>query len=1005
MLVIFILLLASLPPLHCLFCAPGSSCQNRCYQPLTIQDLTSVSTEFGHLRCRCDHLCYLYGDCCQDYKAVCPRQESVTSRWLLITQRNYLKCVNLDLEDQYPKNLLALSKCRESSDVFLQALCQAPPDFHNFTSFIPVTAEDGRVFRNRYCAKCLDSAVKVSPWETVHIECFASMRLGENQFPFDHEGIFLHDHRSLSDNFQSSIKQWLTRYCSLKLRPYPGTDLHFCNPEMESRNVNCSANYDPVWVHGTDGKMIFQNGNCAEQYGYRDNVTKNCLDKNDSVTLLGSGVSTFSTFKFKPGSLTILLNFGPDGKTSVNMVDADHVVRSCPAGYVFESATKKCLKMHCPPDHILLEDGQCKPHEKEENRRYETHVNMHLELRYLASFEPIILSPDAESLLRIGFSDHLKIEEGGMLNFSITAITKASHGEDNSTKLYAYCAIDMELIMARDTETDARKVLEFIDELNKNLTEANEKYSSVKVVKLQQKFLHLVLPNENEQKEVQEVKWCTNGNLKAYHNGTFEITQKQLAQLNETGNSTQTLTFITTFDTETKYAEGQFDLSVVVKTDLATDKSVLDARAIVCEPHPRIKDINCTLKVIFNSAEYRILKNRSIEVLKGHHIYGLEEYEVFAISRELTPSVDKENATGKIIVCLHHNDSKYVEKDVEFINISEAQGILTLTLMPVSILGLIATISIYTFFKNLRNLPGLVLLHLTLSLLLSQIFLLIGFTYPFNEHWCSTIAVLNHYLILLSFSWMNIYAINIYGTLSSFTNLSTMKNYSIRNKLRKYCALAYGFPLLWVSICVTIDLTTGWINYGGKSLVFIVKGDIDHESEERGYACWINNTMASLVINGIPCILMVCANIILYILTVRHVKASKHKILMGRRASSLSVSSESPVDLKMFLKLSSVMGFTWILGYGMIFVKNITVSEVGTILQEILSFLFICSTALQGVGIFVAFATGLRVRSEFAQKFGGSKFDFESRRVSNATVTSSTSSTPEIKARNNSFKI
>ena len=344
-----------------------------------------------------------------------------------------------------------------------------------------------------------------------------------------------------------------------------------------------------------------------------------------------------------------------------------------------------------------------------------------------------------------------------------------------------------------------------------------------------------------------------------------------------------------------------------------------------------------------------------------------------------------------------------MKRETAFVSFSSEQGLLTVILLPISIVFLLATISIYVFIKKLRNLPGLILLHLTLSLLLSQSQILFMLNYEDGNGWtCTIIAVVNHYLLLMSFCWMNTYAYNIYRTFATLTNLSALRDFSVTHRMRKYCAYCYGMPLLLVGTCMIIDAVTGWIHYGGDHLIYRIS-DLQHGANDTAYstACWINNTVASVTFLGAPLLIMIIVNVVFYVLTVRHVKAGSKKMITGRRVSNISVNAESPVDLKTFMRLSSVMGFTWILGYSMVFIKNVAVTSFGAVLQEIVSFLFICSTALQGVAIFVAFASGKRVKEALAEKFGENGLGWNSRRSSDGSLStiSSAVSTPEVKDR------
>ena len=118
---ILLLVAASSCTSHNLSC-PSSSCVGRCSQSSGVVDILgpasgrgggeddgSDESSFRHLRCRCDRLCFFYGDCCGDYNKICPRKNHWQSR-LQILDRPYLDCTKFDLDGYSSPALRVLSK-------------------------------------------------------------------------------------------------------------------------------------------------------------------------------------------------------------------------------------------------------------------------------------------------------------------------------------------------------------------------------------------------------------------------------------------------------------------------------------------------------------------------------------------------------------------------------------------------------------------------------------------------------------------------------------------------------------------------------------------------------------------------------------------------------------------------------------------------------------------------------------------------------------------------------
>jgi len=94
--------------------------------------------------------------------------------------------------------------------------------------------------------------------------------------------------------------------------------------------------------------------------------------------------------------------------------------------------------------------------------------------------------------------------------------------------------------------------------------------------------------------------------------------------------------------------------------------------------------------------------------------------------------------------------------------------LLTLIGCVVSTISLILLIITYTLFTELRNLPGKIIINLAISLLLYQS---VFFSAVKNEvpEVCLAIAVLLHFFVLSSFTWMNVMAYDVHRI---FTNVS-----------------------------------------------------------------------------------------------------------------------------------------------------------------------------------------------------------------------------------------
>ncbi|KAJ7371549.1 hypothetical protein OS493_024890 [Desmophyllum pertusum] len=118
------------------------------------------------------------------------------------------------------------------------------------------------------------------------------------------------------------------------------------------------------------------------------------------------------------------------------------------------------------------------------------------------------------------------------------------------------------------------------------------------------------------------------------------------------------------------------------------------------------------------------------------------------ISRELFETTRFTLVNDTILVC------------EDFIPLTIKPGLwflLTYIGLSLSIISLVSVLVTYSLFKELRTLPGINLMNLSLAHLLSNL-LFLGAVYVEAKVVCTVIAILLHYFLLVSFMWMSIIA-------------------------------------------------------------------------------------------------------------------------------------------------------------------------------------------------------------------------------------------------------
>ena len=304
--------------------------------------------------------------------------------------------------------------------------------------------------------------------------------------------------------------------------------------------------------------------------------------------------------------------------------------------------------------------------------------------------------------------------------------------------------------------------------------------------------------------------------------------------------------------------------------------------------------------------------NKSVLWKAGRKIYDERYYE-------------KEN--GTIWICTNFSSSgTKVERLLE--KTERSLYLLTVFGLSSSLTLLLALLLTYCLIGELRTLPGINLMNLSVSLMLGQLIWLIGSGMTVEKKVCSAIALAIHFAFLSSFIWMTIIAMD---TCRSFAKkgqrINRMSNRSKRKRYLRSMAIGWLSPLVFCGICFTLDQTNTVVAvYGGT------KG------------CWIQNTTSRLYFFAIPIGILLLINVVFFVLTV---KAIRETVANAQMATTQNSRKKS---FKVYMRIAALMGFTWVFGF---------LSS----LHLYLSYVFVISCTLQGVYIAVAFLFTRRVGS------------------------------------------
>ena len=324
-------------------------------------------------------------------------------------------------------------------------------------------------------------------------------------------------------------------------------------------------------------------------------------------------------------------------------------------------------------------------------------------------------------------------------------------------------------------------------------------------------------------------------------------------------------------------------------------------------------------------SEYYLHENGSLYVNSSDRLYGIEYYEISSdgqvlICTEFTQNYrDAQNNTGQNLV----------------LKFSPALTTVSVIGQVISIICLFILLSVYSLLSKLRNIPGKNLMCLSVSLLLAQLLFLTAAGATDNQVMCLIISVVLHYSFMAAFFWINVMSFDIWRTFSQ----ETVTSVDSKKKFIFYNLYAWLSPLLVIAISAIVNWSPGI-----------------HPGYQPGYAeglCWITQRMALLIYFGIPLALLLCSNIIFYILTIRQL------ILITKTTKIIQQSGENKHRFTLYVKLSVIMGLTWIFGF------IATLSEM-----QFLWYVFVILNSLQGAFICVSFVITRKVGKLLMEKWG-----------------------------------
>ncbi|XP_071478211.1 uncharacterized protein [Diadema antillarum] len=902
--------------------------------------------------CHCDYACYFFNDCCADYFEECtsadssafsgePEEDIRFRQSVEGLSRDQLSCVHL--RETRRAYLMVVSCPSGWTDENVRSKCdvaksQVIPD----VGAIPVMSFQSITYRNVYCAICngVELGEGLRPW-TLELSCPPTYATALEQ-----------DDRLVRKLLVSGV-------CKLEIAPPANasssvvracTDVNYidtCPRDAQKVLVEKCNLFSAVFKHNS--KVYYRNPYCKlcnadvrnqvwTQVEQDNTVDRICSLPEESTTGGGEGEEGGGG----GGGLTpisVLVDFTGNSGVSI-FYSRSRVVEtaiSCQLGEVYNFLLDTCVAVTCAPGYTL-QDEHCTRDALPRNLTCgynNSDLEVMLETKVATSLAPSCVDGETFADMASCVLSTLSLSHE---YFSPIATLPTYHGNYSHTNT-TDCNVEAEqdfVVMKFRVYSDLFSYAQLEDTVDNAIrTKGIHAQCPIKEIVMYQKC-----------DAVQGLQLCPTV-MARISNVTFqEINGTSFAK----AESTDILyhPYETLLTAEYRWMGTRRGYSKELSVRVCDKGSFL-----LC---PTISRNASSFKLLNGTSEF--LLDTINDVVLGPH-----EYMVTAL--------------GSVQICVPDEFEQNVTINrtvVETVyRYDHAQVILSYAGVCISLVALSFTFLTYSAFPALRQcVSNKLIMAFCLVLFAAQLLQLLNGFGTVNRDVCMGFAILGHFLWLLVFSLTSALAIELNKT---FGDRDTFALSAESSKVFLwYLAFAVAFPCAVVVTCISMHFTIG------KELNFSYGSD---------RLCWVVDNKANLIAFGCPlggCLLL---NALLFLHTVRGIRyAARMRSRLLQQTSSLQ---EKGNELRIYLKISTLLGFTWLFGFVAAYAR------VGA-----LWYVFIVLNSLQGLYIFLAFTANRTVLDLWVAKMQGKKVGrtslrgrtYSDRKSTTMTMMSGTTSNP-----------
>ena len=335
-------------------------------------------------------------------------------------------------------------------------------------------------------------------------------------------------------------------------------------------------------------------------------------------------------------------------------------------------------------------------------------------------------------------------------------------------------------------------------------------------------------------------------------------------------------------------------------------------------------------------------------------IYGDIKYDVVELSG------------GDPVICANLSANGTITRNVTefFYNYPTAYFILTYVGCSLSLVGVTLILLSLALFKELRTPTTVILTNLSASIIVTNLFILIGG--PVAEgtqssQLCVSVSIVLHFFFLAQFSWMTVMSVEIAHTLLRGVRLRVSPSSKTKRSFLLYLLLGWGIPLAIVTATLAV-------NYAPSTSHLVLYGRLD---DGRDGLCWINHMNSAIVAFVVPISLSLLINLTLL--------AFISIILVRAIGNQMSLNHSFPyLYLRVYCAVFFSSGATWLFGFAAVIAS-----------RPWAWYPFIILNSLQGFMLFLAFMVTRKVAALYLFLISRGRLDYRSSSSSTTTNTSS----------------